>query len=153
VCHGAQAKPLQQLLRSHGAYTPPYSMSVQEMKQAIRAGHAVVRHVEFLGNVMQKGNAELLDLYLDSDATVVKRMNCWSGVIYPRSPALVRRLLARTGSQPTGLARQDLSPRLRRKRRPVRRGRVSRGRRRHQRPGPRVQRDALGRGGSLLARA
>jgi ankyrin repeat protein len=151
VCHGARARPLQQLLRSHGAYTPPYSMSVQEMKQAIRAGHAVVRHVEFLGNVMQKGNAELLDLYLDSDATVVKRMNCWSGVIYPRSPALVRRLLARTGSQPTGLARQDLFPRVRRERRPVRRGGVSGRRRRHQRPGPRVQRDAFGRGGSLRA--
>src|SRR5262245_26911750 len=95
VCHGARAKPLQQLLRSHGAYTPPYSMSVQAMKQAVRAGHEVVRHVEFLGNVMRKGNAELLELYLDSDPTAVKRMNCWSGVIYPRSPALVRRLLAR----------------------------------------------------------
>jgi ankyrin repeat protein len=70
-------------------------MSVQAMKQAVRAGHDVVRHVEFLGNVMRKGNAELLELYLDSDPTAVKRMNCWSGVIYPRSPALVRRLLAR----------------------------------------------------------
>ena len=34
VYHGAQAKPLQQLLRSHGAHTPPYRMSVQEMKHA-----------------------------------------------------------------------------------------------------------------------
>jgi ankyrin repeat protein len=44
---------------------------------------------------MQKGNAELLELYLDSDPTVPKRLQCWSGVIYPRSPTLVRRLLAR----------------------------------------------------------
>jgi ankyrin repeat protein len=95
VCHGARAKPLQQLLRSHGAYTPPYEMSVQEMKHAIRARHEVIGHVEFLGNVMRKRNAELLELYLDSDPTVPKRMSCWSGVIYPRSPALVRRLLAR----------------------------------------------------------
>jgi ankyrin repeat protein len=91
VYHGEQAKPLQQLLRSHGAYTPPYHMSVQEMKQAIRAGHEVVRHEEFLGNVMQKRNAELLELYLDSDPSVPKRM----GVTYPSSSALVRRLLAR----------------------------------------------------------
>jgi ankyrin repeat protein len=95
VYHGVQAKPLQQLLRSHGAYTPPYQMSVQEMKHAIREGHEVTRHGEFLGNVMRKRNAELLELYLDSDPTVAKRMNCWSGVIYPRSSALVRRLLAR----------------------------------------------------------
>ena len=40
------------LLRRHGAYTPPYAMSVQEMKQAIRDGHEVIRHEEFLGNVM-----------------------------------------------------------------------------------------------------
>jgi ankyrin repeat protein len=95
VYHGAQAKPLQELLRRHGAYTPPYEMSVHEMKQAIRAGHEVTRHGEFLGNVMQKRSAELLELYLDSDPTVLKRMQCWSGVIYPRSSALVRRLLAR----------------------------------------------------------
>ena len=48
VYHGDQAKPLQQLLRRHGAYTPPYHMSVQEMKQAIRDGHEVIRHEEFL---------------------------------------------------------------------------------------------------------
>jgi ankyrin repeat protein len=95
VYHGERAKPLQQLLRSHGAYTPPYQMSVQEMKQAIRAGQEVIRDAEFLGNVMGKRNAELLERYLDSDPTVVKRMNCWSGVIYPRSSGLVRRLLAR----------------------------------------------------------
>jgi ankyrin repeat protein len=94
VYHGKQAKPLQQLLRSHGAYTPPYQMSMQEMKHAIRAGHEAIRHGEFLGNVMRHRNVELLELYLDSDPTILKRMQCWSGVIYPRSPVLVRRLLA-----------------------------------------------------------
>ena len=92
VYHGKQAKPLQQLLRRHGAHSPPYIMSVQEMKQAIRQGHEVIHHVEFLSNVMRKRNVELLDLYLDSDPTVLDR---WSGVTYPRSSALVRRLLAR----------------------------------------------------------
>jgi ankyrin repeat protein len=92
VYHGKQAKPLQQLLRRHGAYTPPYCMSVPEMKQAIRDGHEVIRHGEFLANVMGKRNVELLDLYLDSDPTLLDR---WGGVTYPRSPALVRRVLAR----------------------------------------------------------
>jgi ankyrin repeat protein len=70
-------------------------MSVAELKQAIRQGHEVVRHAEFLGNVMQKRDAELLDLYLDSDPTILARMDHHSGIIYPRSPALVRKLLAR----------------------------------------------------------
>jgi ankyrin repeat protein len=94
VYHGARAKPLQQLLRSYGAYTPPYQMSVPEMKRAIRTGHEVIRDGEFLGNLMRKRNVELLELYFDADSTVPKRMTCWSGVLYPRSAALVRKLLA-----------------------------------------------------------
>ncbi|MCI0742189.1 MAG: ankyrin repeat domain-containing protein [Gemmataceae bacterium] len=95
VCHGDKAKPLQQLLRRYGAYTPPYSMSVPEMKQAIRDDHEVIRDDEFLGNLMRKRDAELLELYLDSDPTVLKRMDLHSGIVYPGSPALVRKLLAR----------------------------------------------------------
>jgi uncharacterized protein len=45
--------------------------------------------------VIRKRDLGLLDLYLDSDETIPNRMNRWSGVIYPRSSALVRRLLAR----------------------------------------------------------
>ena len=69
VYHGELALPLEQLLRRHGAYTQPYHMSARQMKQAIRDGHEVTRHPEFLGNLMGKRNAELLDLYLDSDPT------------------------------------------------------------------------------------
>ncbi len=101
VYHGTRAKPLQRLLRQYGAYTPPYCMSLQEMKHAIRNGHPVVHHSEFLGNVIAKRNAALLDLYLDSDPTVTERMEHWGGAIYPRSPALVKKLLAR-GLDPNG---------------------------------------------------
>ena len=95
VCHGARARPLQQLLRSRGAYTPPYGMSVREMMTAIRAGHEVVRDGEFLDNLLGKRNAKLLEAYLDGHSTTLKPMNSWGGVDYPRSPALVRMLLAR----------------------------------------------------------
>ena len=95
ICHGDEAKPLEELLRRHGAYLPPYKMDVQQLKQAIRDGHEVILHEEFLGNVMAKSDAKLLDLYLDSDPTVPERMQFGGGVTYPRSPALVRRLLAR----------------------------------------------------------
>lgn len=90
--HGDRAKSLQQLLRRHGAYTPPYAMSARELKQAIRDGHEVMRHEEFVRCVMVKRDAKLLDLYLDS----VPASGCirLSSGDYPRSPALVRRLLA-----------------------------------------------------------
>jgi hypothetical protein len=70
VYHGEQAKPLEQLLGRHGAYTQPYHMSVRQMKRAIRDGYEVTRHPEFLSNMMGKRNAELHDLSLDSDPTV-----------------------------------------------------------------------------------
>jgi hypothetical protein len=93
VYHGEQAKPLEQLLRHHGAYTQPYHMSARQMKQAIRDGHEVTRHPEFLGNLMAKRNAKLLDLYLDADPTGVDRMA--DGLAIPWSAPLARRLLAR----------------------------------------------------------
>ena len=93
VYHGEQAKPLEELLRRHGAYTQPYHMTVRQMKQAIRDGHEVTRHPEFLGNLMAKRNAKLLDLYLDSDPTALDRMG--DELACPWSAALVRKLLAR----------------------------------------------------------
>jgi ankyrin repeat protein len=95
ICHGERAKPLEQLLRRYGAYMPPYRMSVRQMKQAIRDRHEALGHAEFLGCIMAKRDAALLDLYLDSDPTVTERMDHWSGVTYPKSSALVRKLLAR----------------------------------------------------------
>lgn len=92
VYHGNKAKPLQQLLLRHGAYKPPYAMSVREMKQAIRDGHEVIRHEEFAGCVMASRDRELLEVYLDSDATALRHVS--SGA-YPKSPNLVRKLLAR----------------------------------------------------------
>jgi ankyrin repeat protein len=95
VRHGHRARPLQQLLRSHGAYTPPYTMTVQQMMQAIRDGHEVVRHEEFAGNVMGKRRRELLELYLDSDPTAANRLDFGDIVTYPKSAAVIRDLLKR----------------------------------------------------------
>jgi ankyrin repeat protein len=95
IYHGDQAKPLQALLRRHGAYTPPYHMDVAQMKAAIRGGHQVVRDEEFLGNLIEKRDAKLLDLYLDADPTVPDLLSSGCGITYPKSPALVRRLLER----------------------------------------------------------
>src|SRR5262249_7640945 len=74
VCHGDRAKPLQQLLRRHGAHTPSYAMSAGELKQAIRDGHEVIPPEEFLGYIVEKRDAGLLDLYLESAPTVPARL-------------------------------------------------------------------------------
>lgn len=95
IYHGDQAKPLQELLRRHGASTPPYRMSLHRLKQAIREGQEVVRHDEFLDTVMRKRDEELLELYLDSDPKAVSCIDLSCCLTYPRSSALVRRLLAR----------------------------------------------------------
>jgi ankyrin repeat protein len=95
IRHGDQAKPLQELLRRHGAYAPPYHMDVAQMKAAIRGGHEVVRDEEFLGNLIEKRDGKLLDLYLDADPNVPELLSSGCGITYPKSPALVRRLLER----------------------------------------------------------
>lgn len=63
------------------------------MKQAILDRHVVIRHPEFLSNLMGKRNAKLLDLYLDADPTGLDRMA--DALAFPWSAALARRLLAR----------------------------------------------------------
>ena len=87
-------KPLQNLLRKHGAHIPPYEMSATQMKQALRDDHEVAGDEEFLGNLMNKNNPSLLDLYLEKNSSVPNRMHMHAGLTYPRSPALVRKLLA-----------------------------------------------------------
>jgi ankyrin repeat protein len=93
VHHGDQAKPMEELMRSHGASTQPYHMTVRQFKQALRDGHEVTRHPEFLGNLMGQRNAKLLELFLDSVPNAVDRIG--DELACPWSPALVRKVLAR----------------------------------------------------------
>jgi ankyrin repeat protein len=95
VCHGAKARPIEQLLRRHGAITPPYAMTAQEMKEAIRNGLDVVRHEEFLIHALQTRAGELVGLCLDADPTVLERLDFPAIARHPRAAALVRMLLAR----------------------------------------------------------
>lgn len=110
VFHGEQAKPLQQLLRRYGAITPPYSMSTQALKQAIKRRSEVVRHEEFFSSVMSKRDAELLELYLETDRTIASRLDQLCGIVYPGSSALVSKLLARglDGNRPDWLGKTFL---------------------------------------------
>lgn len=97
--HGDAGQSMYELIRSRGGHTPTYYMSVREMKRAIREQHVVVKDEEFLGNVLEKQNPALLDLYFEYHPQAIHELQCWSGVIYPHSPALVRRLV-RMGLDP-----------------------------------------------------
>ncbi len=74
VYHGDQAKPLQELLRSYGAYWPPYRMNLEQLKQSIRDSSPAFHHDEFLRCAMQHGDSELIELLLSSDHTVIDRL-------------------------------------------------------------------------------
>lgn len=93
--HGAAAKPVQRLLRKHGAHDPPYDMNAAQLRRAIRQRHEVTKHDEFLGNVMRQANAKLIDEYIDFNPRALKNMHHWGGNVLPSSPALVRRLIKR----------------------------------------------------------
>lgn len=100
VYHGDRAKPLQDLLKKHGAYWPPYRMDLEQMKQAIRDGSPAVQHDEFLRCAMQNCDAELLDLLLNSDSTAIDRLETGSELTGLTDPALMRKLLEQ-GLDPT----------------------------------------------------
>jgi ankyrin repeat protein len=95
VYHGDQAKPLQELLRSHGAYWPPYRMDINQLKQAIRENSPAVRHDEFLRCVMQNCDAELLELLLNSDDSVLERLATGDEITQLKDSALLRKLVER----------------------------------------------------------
>ena len=100
VYHGEQAKPLQELLRSHGAYWPPYRMDLEQLKQSIRNGSPAVHHDEFLRCAMQNCDAELLDLLLSSNLAVIDRLETGDELCGLKDPMLIRKLLER-GLDPT----------------------------------------------------
>jgi uncharacterized protein len=95
VYHGRRARPLQLLLRQHGAIPPPYAMNARQMSEAIRGGHKVVRHEEFGDCVMRMHNRELLELYLEAEPDALNCLDFSSLVTIPGAPALIRKLLER----------------------------------------------------------
>lgn len=93
--HGDQAKPLQELLRRHGAQTPPYAMNARQLEQAIVNRDEVIRHDEFASHVLGTDDPQLLDMYLDAEPTAVNDFDATSIVEHPKSTELIAKLLAR----------------------------------------------------------
>lgn len=98
--HGERAKPLQDLLLQYGAILPPYRMSNEELKRALRENQPVIHHEEFLRCAMQNCDEELLDLLLISDPTVIQQLEVSDELTCLKNPILVATLLSK-GLNPT----------------------------------------------------
>lgn len=94
VCHGDQAKQIQELLLQHGAILPPYRMDREQLKQALRDRSPVVHHDEFLRSAMKDCDGELLDLLLNSDLTVISRLEVGDELTFLKDPELISRVLS-----------------------------------------------------------
>ncbi|MBL8812479.1 MAG: ankyrin repeat domain-containing protein [Planctomycetaceae bacterium] len=95
VCHGDQAKPLQELLLQYEAYVPPYRMNREQLKAALLNQAPVVRHDEFLRCAMQNCDVELLDLLLSSDRTVISQLEVGDELTFLNDRDLIARVLSR----------------------------------------------------------
>jgi ankyrin repeat protein len=94
IYHGDRAKPVEVLLRKFGAQTPPYALTTPQLQQALRDDLPVVRHEEFVDVILQRRNAKLWELFLDSNPGK-EWLRSADGATYPSSPRLVRQLLDR----------------------------------------------------------
>ncbi|MSS71371.1 MAG: ankyrin repeat domain-containing protein [Candidatus Latescibacteria bacterium] len=93
--HPETCRPMQELLRQYGAVTPPWVLSVEEMKAAFRKGAAVIDHEQFLHELLEKADPELIDVLLKERPDLVRRLtltDIWGGSC-PRDPGSLRKLL------------------------------------------------------------
>ncbi len=93
--HPETCRPMQELLRQHGAITPPWVLSVEEMKAALREGAAVTDHEQFLHELLEKADPELIDVLLKERPDLARRLtltDIWGGSC-PRDPGSLRKLL------------------------------------------------------------
>lgn len=93
--HPETCRPMQELLRQYGAITPPWVLSVEEMKAALREGAAVIDHEQFLHELLEKADPELIDVLLKERPDLVRRLtltDIWGGSC-PRDPGSLRKLL------------------------------------------------------------
>ncbi len=79
---------------------PPYRMDAEQLKRAIHDRSPAVQHDEFLQCVIQTCDSELLELLLNSDDTVIARLETGNELTCLRVPISFRKLLER-GLDPT----------------------------------------------------
>ena len=66
VYHGERARPLQELLRKHGAVTPDYALDESEIRQLLADANPSIPRDEILARILELNRQELFDLYIET---------------------------------------------------------------------------------------
>ncbi|MBI1924736.1 sigma-70 family RNA polymerase sigma factor [Candidatus Poribacteria bacterium] len=92
--HAENCHEMQQLLRSYGAFLPPYAMSPQELEEALRRNdQQVIEHEEFMRCVI--GTDDVIRVMVETHPELVARMNdgvLWSNT-HPKSRSTIQLLM------------------------------------------------------------
>ena len=95
--HGKKGQQMQDLLREHGAVTPPYAMNDAALERAMRKGDTVISHSQFLHELMGRDNPALIGVFLEITSDVgdlFQLTDIWGGN-YPSDPDTIRALADR----------------------------------------------------------
>ena len=95
---GDEATTIERLLRDHGATTPVWSMTPDDLREAIATRSPVTRTPDFAEEVIARNDPALTDLLLESDPGVAQRLHGGSlrrgdPNVSVTSPAVLKRLL------------------------------------------------------------
>lgn len=84
--HPNNCEAVQTLLKSFGAYQPPYTLTNEELKEVLRNDALPQNNLEFFHEILGKEDVELTDLFLANHGHLVARMSptdIWGGNIPP----------------------------------------------------------------------
>lgn len=93
--HPDVCAPMQDLLRQHGAFVPPYALSNAELAQAIAENGPALRDSQFLDTLMAHEDPGLWCLVMDQRPDLIEQLclsDIWSGH-HPTDPGIVRALV------------------------------------------------------------
>ncbi len=85
---------MQELLLSHGAYNAPYSLSDEELKEAILNDSPVIRDDQYTHEVLGREDPELIDIFVAKHGEMISRISptdIWGGNVPPGD--IVRKLI------------------------------------------------------------
>ena len=96
---GDAASAIEGLLRDHGANTPVWSLTTDDLREAIANGAPVTRAPDFPEEVIARNDLPLTDLLLEADPGVAGRLHGGSlrrgdPTVSVTSPAVLERLIA-----------------------------------------------------------
>ena len=92
--HPDNCQAMQELLRRHGAFIPPWALDDHALEEQIQTNGPALRDEQFLHEVLGRKNTALIRLVLERHADMLDRLilsDIWGGN-YPADPDIIRAL-------------------------------------------------------------